>query len=123
MVLKNAGSSLSGDVQIKFRSDKIIARRDSDLSWQGVQIEPMGITVRTADGTYIKIWSDGSVTRSTDEDETTVEADGSVFKRTEFTRAYMSPDGSEMQSTTPSHRAEVSDGGVRSSLDDGWEVE
>lgn len=78
---------MSGDVQIKFRSDKIIARRDSDLSWQCVQIEPMEITVRTADGTYIKIWSDGSVTRSTDEDETTVEADGSVFKRTDFTRA------------------------------------
>lgn len=120
VVVKSTDSTLSGDVQVKFRSDKIVLRRDSDICWQGVQIDPLGITVRTAEDVYIKIAADGSVTRSTCEDETTVEADGSVFKRTEYSEAYMSPDGSEMESATPTHRAVITDDGVRSSLDDDW---
>ncbi len=123
VLVKGTGSALSGDVEVKFRSDKIVVRRDSDACWQGVQIDPGAVIVRTADNVYIKIGYDGSVTRSTDEDETTVEADGSVFKRTEYTQAYMSPDGSTMETATPNHRAEITENGVRSSLDDGWRVE
>ena len=123
VLLKAADSSLSGDVQVKFRKDKIILRRDSDLCWEGIQIGPTSIIVRTVNNVYIKLDYDESVTRSTEEDETTVEADGSVFKRTEYTRAYMSPDGSRMETATPTHRAEISEDGVRSSLDDGWNID
>ncbi|WP_298938000.1 hypothetical protein [uncultured Ruegeria sp.] len=123
VVLKSTGNSLSGDVQVKFRSDKIIARRDTDEGWLGVQIKPMAVVVQIADGTWIKVWYDGSVTRATAEDRTTIELDGSVFKRTEFAQAYMSGDGTEVGTETATHNASITESGVQSSLDDDWQTE
>lgn len=123
VVLKSTDSSLSNDVQVKFRSDKIIARRDTEDGWQGVQIEPMAVIVQIADGTRIKVWYDGSVTRATSEDRTTIELDGSVFKRTEYARAYMSGDGTEMTTETATHNAMITEAGAQSSLDDDWQPE
>ena len=118
---KSTDSSLSNDVQVKSRSVKIISRRDTEDGWQSVQIEPMAVIVQIADGTRIKVWYDGSVTRATPEDRTTIEMDGSVFKRTEYARAYMSGDGTEMTTEVATHNASITEAGAQSSLDDDWQ--
>ena len=104
VVLKSSDNSSLEDVQVKFRSDKVILRRDADMAWQGIQIDPMGVIVQQADGTRVKVWYDGSVTRATATDRTTIEVDSSVFKKTRYAEAYMSGDGSAVEISTPTHR-------------------
>ncbi|WP_171181160.1 hypothetical protein [Ruegeria sp. HKCCD8929] len=100
------------DVQIKLRQDQIALRRDGDIGWQGIVLSEHTVAVRTADGAWIKIDADGSVTRQTEFDETTIEADGSVTKRTEYTDAFMSPDGVELARNTPDNVAMITALGV-----------
>ncbi|WP_299085869.1 hypothetical protein [uncultured Ruegeria sp.] len=121
VVLKSEESSSFGDAQVKFRSDRVILRRNIEVAWQGVQADAMGVIVRVADGVRIKLWHDGSVTRRTDMDRTTIELDSSVFRRTKYTSAYISGDGSEVETLTPAHDASITDAGVQSLLDDDWQ--
>lgn len=64
------------DVLIKLRQDQIAVCRNTRESWQGVVLKDDCVLVRTADGAWIKIEADGTVTRQTETDEATFHATG-----------------------------------------------
>ena len=99
------------DVQIKLRPDKIVLRRDPDVSWEGVVVEDHMISVQVG-GAWVRIKADGSVSHERGGDMTYVESDGSVLKKTEFVDAMMSGDGVELSRRTPTSIAAITEDGV-----------
>ncbi|SLN69962.1 hypothetical protein ROA7450_03803 [Roseovarius albus] len=99
------------DVQIKFRSDKIVLRRDPGISWQGIVVEDGLISVQVG-GTWVRINSDRSVAHERDGGMTYVESDGAVLKKTEFVEAMISGDGVELSRQTPTTIAAIREDGV-----------
>ena len=105
------GEGDARDVQIKLRPDKIVLRRDPDVSWEGVVVEDHMISVQVG-GAWVRIKADGSVSHERGGDMTYVESDGSVLKKTEFVDAMMSGDGVELSRRTPTSIAAITEDGV-----------
>lgn len=111
LVVKAADKAEPRDVQIKFRPDKIVLRRDPGISWEGIVVEEGLISVQVG-GAWVRIKSDGSVAHERDGDMTYVESDGAVLKKTEFVEAMMSGDGVELSRRTPTTIAAIREDGV-----------
>ncbi|WP_306115066.1 hypothetical protein [Roseovarius sp. MMSF_3305] len=111
LVVKAADKTEPRDVQIKFRPDKIVLRRDPGISWEGIVVEEGLISVQVG-GAWVRIKSDGSVAHERDGDMTYVESDGAVLKKTEFVEAMMSGDGVELSRRTPTTIAAIREDGV-----------
>lgn len=92
------------DIQIKFRPEHIVIRRDAGDYWQGMVITDHSIKARVA-GRIIEIGHDGSVKSVSADDEATdktvVEADGTVFKWTDLAEIIISGDGAEVSHRQP----------------------
>ena len=86
LVVKAADKTEPRDVQIKFRPDKIVLRRDPGISWEGIVVEDGLISVQVG-GAWIRIKSDGSVAQERDGDMTYVESDGAVLKKNRVRRS------------------------------------
>ncbi|MDA3857386.1 MAG: hypothetical protein PF480_03925, partial [Roseovarius sp.] len=111
LVVKAADRAGPRDVQVKLHPDKIVLRRDSGPSWEGVVVEDHMISVQVA-GAWVRIRADGSVAHERDGDMTYVESDGAVLKKTEFVEAMMSGDGVELSRRTPTTIAAITEDGV-----------
>jgi hypothetical protein len=92
------------DIQIKFRPEHIVIRRDAGDYWHGLVITDHSIKARVA-GRIIEIGHDGSVKSisadDTESDKTIVEADGTVFKWTDLAEIIISGDGAEVSHRQP----------------------
>lgn len=111
LVVKAADKVEPRDVQIKFRPDKIVLRRDVGIGWEGIVVEDGLISVQVG-GAWVRIKADGSVAHERDGDMTYVESDGAVLKKTEFVDAMMSGDGVELSRRTPTTIAAITEDGV-----------
>ena len=105
------GASEGDDVQVKFRKDKIILRRDEGRSWHGVIATEHAVSVVAGD-TTITIGPDGSVTRQHKNDVTDINADGSILKRAANVTASMSGDGTEISRSSEEGVAAIRRDGV-----------
>ncbi|MGY9039860.1 MAG: hypothetical protein ACKVLA_18820 [Rhodobacterales bacterium] len=93
------GRDRSDDVQIKLRSDRIIARRDPGKGWSGVEIDDCMVRVLVGD-VWIEVGPEGTVTRRADDSTTYLEGDGSIIKFSEDAEIMVSSDGSSITRRT-----------------------
>lgn len=91
------GKDRADDVQLKLRSDRIIARRHvgTEQTWTGVEITNQSVRVLVSD-IWIRIDGDGMVTREDGDSTTYVEGDGAIVRLSDTSEIIVSPDGAEM---------------------------
>ncbi|MEP3033733.1 MAG: hypothetical protein ABJO67_05240 [Pseudoruegeria sp.] len=111
LVLKSAGNSPQEDIQIKFRPDSVVLRRDTERGWEGIKVNDDTVSIRV-NGMWIKIGHDGSISHERNGDLTYVEADGSVLKRTEFAESMMSGDGVALSRRTETSISAINEDGI-----------
>lgn len=99
------------EVQVKFRPDKIVIRRDERSAWHGIIAQEHAVSVVAGD-TTITIGPDGSVTRSCRDGVTDIGADGSILKRSANVTATISGDGIEIARRTDEGLAAIKRDGV-----------
>ena len=106
------GANESDDVQVKFRKDKIILRRDEgETAWNGIVASDHAVSV-VVGVTTITIGPDGSVTRQHKDDVTDINADGSILKRAANVTASMSGDSAELSRSSEEGVAAIRRDGV-----------
>lgn len=93
------GVDRADDVQLKLRSNAIVARREAGRGWSGVEINDHQVRV-LVDGIWIEIQHDGTVLRETADSTTFLEGDGSIIKTTEETDLFVSSDNAEITRRT-----------------------
>ena len=101
------------DVQIKLRSDKIIARRAPGKGWAGVEIGDNLVRVLVED-IWIEIGPDGTVVREAADGTTYLEGDGSVIKVSEDVEILVSHDGSSITRRTADRLERLTADGIMS---------
>lgn len=93
------GKDRGDDVQIKLRSDRIIARREPGRGWSGVEIDDFAVRVLVGD-VWIEVQADGTVKREAADGTTYLEGDGSIIKLSEDAEIMVSGDGSSITRRT-----------------------
>lgn len=113
VVVKNSDGDTARDVQVKFRPNMIVLRRDCEQAWKGVLVDEHSVRIVVGEVT-IRVNYDGSVTREASGDTTWIEADGGVLKKTEFVEASMSADGVKLMRRTQDNLSVIASDGVLS---------
>ncbi len=93
------GHSDEDSVQLKLRSDRIIARRNSNAGWSGVELDDGQVRVLVGD-VWIEIGDDGGVTRRTADSTTYLEGDGSFIRVSDDLEVTVDADGRQMTRRT-----------------------
>ncbi|WP_308917224.1 hypothetical protein [Jannaschia sp. LMIT008] len=95
------GTDRADDVQLKLRTNAIIARRDPGRGWSGVEINDQSVRVLVGD-VWITIDQMGTVKREADDGASTtfLEFDGSIIQLTEGAEVCVSADGAEITRRT-----------------------
>lgn len=105
------GKDRTDDVQLKLRSDRIIARRDKGKGWSGVEVDDAMVRVLVND-VWVEIGADGTVTRRAEDSTTYLEGDGSIIHVSDDTEVLVSGDGTSIMRRTPDRIEGLSPDGV-----------
>lgn len=107
------GAEAGNDVQVKLRSDRIIARRDEGRGWAGIEISDHGVRVLVGE-TWIEVGHDGGVTRRAEDVTTYLEGDGAIYRLGPDAEIIVAADGSSVSRRTPEHIQALTEDGVLS---------
>lgn len=101
------------DVEMCFRPDCIIAKRDHPKGWSALTIEEDTVTVKVGDVIY-RIKANGELARHADGDMIQIEADGGIVKTTDDVSIMVSAHGDEISRKSEHEFATISPDGVLS---------
>jgi hypothetical protein len=95
------GADEADNVQLKLRSNAIIARREPGRGWSGIEVNDHSVRVLVGE-VWLEIGPDGSVKRESDGGTSTtfLEGDGSIIKITEDAEVCVSADSAEITRRT-----------------------
>lgn len=113
VVVKSADGDAARDVQVKFRPNMIVLRRDCEQAWKGILVDEHFVRI-VVGAVTIRVNHDGSIAREAQGETTWIEADGGVLKKTEFVEASMSPDGVRLMRRTQDNLTVIASDGVLS---------
>lgn len=109
------GADRADDVQLKLRSNAIIARREPGRGWSGIEINGHSVRVLVG-GVWVEIDPLGAVKREADDGASTtfLEFDGSIIKLTEDAEVCVSADSAEITRRTAERLDVVTADGIMS---------